>query len=300
MYRLMISSMILLVACASGSNKEQELLQKETCFTCADAPEGTIFCDDFENNIPLKDKYFEYSDAGGKFVLDDKSGRGGSRGMKVMFKKGDVDVGSLRKSFGRAPSGYISNNASQPEKDFNEIYWRVDLKRQEGWKGGGGDKLSRATVMANSKWAQGAMAHLWSSGNILMMDPASGIDDKGNLVSTKYNDFDNLRWNLGKKKGITDIFSEATAGKWFSIEAHVKLNTPGQQDGVFEFWIDDVLQGRTTNMNWHGDWNSDPKNFKLNGVFFENYWNQGSVQDQERYLDNIVISTKRIGANCSK
>ncbi len=29
--------------------------------------------------------------------------------------------------------------------------------------------------------------------------------------------------------------------------------------------------------------------------FFENYWNNGSVKDQERYIDNIVVSTKRIG-----
>ncbi len=299
MLRLFVSIAGLLFACKSASNIEQESL-KETCFTCADAPVGTIFCDDFENDIPLKEKYFEYNDAGGMFVLDENAGRGGSKGMKVMFKKGAVDVGALRKSIGRAPGDYISKNASQPEKDFNEIFWRVDLKRQEGWKGGGGDKLSRATVMVNSNWAQGAMAHLWSHENYLVMDPASGIDEQGKLKSSKYNDFDNLRWNLGKKLGVTDIYSEETAGKWFCIEGHIKLNTPGEKDGVFEFWVDDHLQGRTTNMNWHGDWNKDPENMKINGVFFENYWNKGSVQDQERYLDNIVISTNRIGCNCTK
>lgn len=301
MIRNSLGILIILISC-SGSDKNTGFVNpgNGSCFTCASAPEGTLFCDDFENNIPLKEKYFEYNDAGGRFMLAEKVGQANSRGMKVIFRKGDVDVGALRKSIGRTPGDYISKNAASPEKDFDEIYWRVDLKRQEGWKGGGGDKLSRATVMANSGWAQGAIGHLWSAGNYIVMDPASGIDEQGNLVTTKYNDFDKLRWNLGKKVGTTDIYSDATAGEWFCIEGHMKLNTPGKNDGLFEFWINDKLQGNTTGMNWHGNWNSDANNMKINAVFFENYWNKGSVQDQERYLDNIVISTKRIRCSCGK
>ena len=43
-----------------------------------------------------------------------------------------------------------------------------------GWSGGGGDKLSRAFVFANSGWAEAALAHVWSGtsagpdGNYLM------------------------------------------------------------------------------------------------------------------------------------
>jgi hypothetical protein len=292
---------LIVAAClAEKTNPKNSTTSDGSCFRCDQAPAGTIFCDDFENSIPLKNKYFEYNDAGGRFVLDDHAGQNGSRGMKVIFRKGDVDVGWLKKSIGRAPGAYISKNASEPDKDFNEIYWRVDLKRQAGWKGGGGDKLTRATVMVNENWAQGAIGHLWSSGNYLVMDPASGIDEQGKLVSTKYNDFDNLRWNLGKKNGSTDIYSDETAGQWFCVEGHMKLNTPGQKDGLFEFWINDKLQGTTNAMNWHGDWNRDANNMKINAVFFENYWNKGSVQDQERYMDNIVISTERIGCSCGK
>ena len=35
--------------------------------------------------------------------------------------------------------------------------------------------------------------------------------------------------------------------------------------------------------------------YAINAVFFENYWNSGSVKLQERYFDNIVISTQPIG-----
>jgi hypothetical protein len=51
-------------------------------------------------------------------------------------------------------------------------------------------------------------------------------------------------------------------------------------------------------MNWHGDWNGDSGNYMINAVLFENYWNAGSPVTQERYFDNIVISTSRIGCGC--
>jgi hypothetical protein len=35
--------------------------------------------------------------------------------------------------------------------------------------------------------------------------------------------------------------------------------------------------------------------YAINAVFFENYWNDGSIKEQERYFDNIVVSTKPIG-----
>jgi hypothetical protein len=270
----------------------------KNCFTCDVVPEGTIFCDDFESEAPLSDRYFEYDDNGGDFVRVPKVGRDGSAGMRVVWQKGEVGAGALKKSFGRTPSAYIGTHAAFPKKDFKEIYWRIDVKRQAGWVGGGADKLTRATVFAGADWSQGMMAHIWSGGNFLILDPASGIDENGILKSTKYNDFANLRW-LGNKKGTIDLFSDANAGKWYCVIAHAKLNTPGLSDGVFEFWIDDQLQAGSYNLNWQGIWNADSKHYMINAVLFENYWNNGSPKLQERYLDNILISSKPIKCNCN-
>jgi hypothetical protein len=142
------------------------------------------------------------------------------------------------------------------------------VKRQAGWKGGGADKLTRATVFTGPGWSQGMMAHIWSHNDGLVLDPASGIDVTGNLKSTKYNDFANLRW-LGSKKGKTDLFSDVNAGKWYCVISHVRLNTPGLSDGVFEFWIDDKFQAGSYNLNWQANWNADAKNYMINAVFFE-------------------------------
>lgn len=265
------------------------------CFSCLDAPQGTIFCDDFEDNTPLDKKYFEVNSNGGDFIRMEQVGRDHTFGMRVKWQKGEVAAGGLSKSFGKTPDTYIGKNAAHPTENFDEIYWRMDVKSQQGWTGGGPAKLSRAMCLANSNWAQGMMAHIWSGpNNNLGMDPASGIGVDGKLKSTKYNDFNNLRW-LGWKPGFIDLYSTANSGKWYCIVAHARLNTPGLKDGIFEFWINDTLQASSTNLDWHSTWNNDPNNLHINAIFFENYWNDGSPVEQERYFDNLVISTKPIG-----
>jgi len=274
----------------------------QQCFSCKDAPPGTIHCDDFESGEPLGDRYFEYGAGNGQFIPIKGVGRDSSIGMRVQWKPGQVGVGGFKKSFGKTPSSYIGKHSVNPNEQYDEIYWRLDLRTQEGWQGGGADKLSRAMTLANSNWAQGMIAHLWSGGSegaFLGMDPASGINHSGQLVSTQYNDFNNLRW-LGWKAGDIDLFSTANSNKWYCIEAHVKLNTPGQKDGIFEFWINDTLQAGSYDLNWHGDWNSDPDHMKINAIFIENFWNNGSPVEQERYMDNFVISTEGIGCHCKK
>jgi hypothetical protein len=172
---------------------------------------------------------------------------------------------------------------------FREIYWRVYVKHEAGWEGNPA-KLARATCMADSNWSQGFMAHVWGGkGDLLCIDPASGITDSRRL-SEKYNDFPHLRW-LGLVHGKTPIFSAAESGRWVCVESHIKLNTPGKKDGVFELWVDGKPEAARTELDWHGTWSD----YAINAVFLENYWNTGSVKRQSRWLDNFVVSTQPIG-----
>lgn len=137
-------------------------------------------------------------------------------------------------------------------------------------------------------------AHVWGAGppnqNYLYIDPASGTDTAGNLRTTRYNDFPNMRW-LGAAGGITPIFDSSHVGQWHCVEAHANLNDAGQSNGIFEMWINDALEAQRTDMNWVGSYNA----YGINTIMFENYWNTGSPVQQERYFDNIVVSTQKIG-----
>ncbi len=250
-----------------------------------------LFCDDFEGDGPLvaEGRYFEYGDDGGDFSPIDTIGLAGSRGMRTRWQAGEIDAGSLKLGFGRNPNNYM-NKGVGGSRDYREVYYRMYLRHQPGWQGDPA-KLSRATLFASSTdWSQAMVAHLWSDGEgDLLIDPASCVTGD-QVVCQGYNDFDHLQW-LGSRAGSSPIFSTEDSGNWHCVEAHVRLNGPGAVDGVQEFWIDDQLEARRDSLDFVGSYTE----YGINAVFFENHWNTGSPVEQERYFDNIVVSTARIG-----
>ena len=116
------------------------------------------------------------------------------------------------------------------------------------------------------------------------------VDLSSLFFPSGYNDFDNLRW-LGGERGDTPLFGGPHLGEWHCVEAHVRLNDAGRTNGLFELWIDGELDARADGLNWVGSYDE----YGLNAVFLENYWNAGSPVAQERYFDQLVVSTERIG-----
>ncbi|MHC4738480.1 MAG: hypothetical protein ACYS9Y_06215 [Planctomycetota bacterium] len=251
-----------------------------------------IFCDDFEVDTAfVRDgRYFEYSNNGGDFVPIAGVGLDSSKGMRVIFQSGEVSAGGFKLGFGRNPNSYMNRDIRETE-DFRDVYYRMYLKMQNGWVGSPG-KLSRATCFSSATdWSQAMIAHLWSSGDYLLVDPVRCVDLATSLVKcVGYNDFGNMDW-IGNMAGVTPIFDSLHDGIWYCVEAHVKLNDPGVSNGIQEFWIDGNLEARRDSLNFVASYTD----YAINAVLFENYWNSGSPQLQERYFDNIVVSTQPIG-----
>ena len=245
-----------------------------------------IFRDDFDQAPDRDARYLEVGRENGNFTWTAGPGYGGLGGaMKCQFEKGQVSAGSLKVLFGKNPLG----KGIRSQETFREIYWRVYVKHEPGWEGNPA-KLGRTTCLAGSDWSQGFIAHVWGGkGDALCIDPATGIRD-GRKVSDRYNDFAHLRW-LGLRQGPTPIFSPAESGRWVCVESHVRLNTPGKSDGVFELWVDGRTEACRGDLDWHGVWND----YAIDAVFLENYWNQGAVKREARWFDSFVISTQPIG-----
>lgn len=281
------------IACAQASPTQAPSGQgiEASVAECATPAPAWLWCDDFEQD--RLDSYFEYDAANGSFTLAGEIGLGGSAAMRARWMAGQVNAGALRLAVGRSPDSY-RKSVSADATDLREVYWRLYLRNEPGWVGGGGYKLSRATVFHSPEnWGQAMIAHVWSSdgsGDRLVIDPASGTDREGRPRTTVYNDFANLRW-LGSVRSRTAVFAGAEIGKWHCIEAYVALNDPGRENGSFRLWIDNRLEAEKTDLNWVGAY----QDYGLNGVFIENYWNDGSPAAQERYIDNFVVSSERIG-----
>jgi hypothetical protein len=240
---------------------------------------AVIWYDDFDGPEKL------YSESQGG--LDDRVSFGNQgRSMLCLYQKGSRGVGNRKVFFGDSPTGKVVRKG----QSFDDVYWRIYVKHQEGWTGGGPAKLSRATSIVSPRWNQAMIAHVWSSGEALTLDPASGV--RGDrVVTTKYNDFGDLRW-LGNKPASQFRFSSAEeAGHWVCVEARAKLNTPGKKDGLNQLWIDGRLEAERKNLDWRGSYTGHG----INAVFLESYWNEGSPVTQRRWIDQFVISTKPIG-----
>jgi hypothetical protein len=87
-------------------------------------------------------------------------------------------------------------------------------------------------------------------------------------------------------------------GHWYFIEMHVKLNTPGVSDGVFEMWMDDcgtnglgckgtpTLRMRYNNVLYRN--NTTEANIQISGIWIENWANAPTVG--EMYYDQLIVS----------
>ncbi|MBI1387414.1 MAG: hypothetical protein GC154_03085 [bacterium] len=243
-----------------------------------------IWYDDFDG--PAR----SYPESNGPLV-DAEAYGGSGRSLLNHYPKGSRGEGGRKIFFGDSPA-YKPVRAGEK---FEDVYWRIYLKMQYGWTGGGPAKLSRATSLVSSNWAQSMISHVWSSGESLTLDPASGVVN-GEVVTTRYNDFDNLHWLGNKPVSRFKIFSAEESGRWVCVEAHARLNTPGEKDGLNQLWIDGRLEAERVNLDWRGTYDE----YGINAVFLEAYWNDGSPVTQDRWIDNFVVSTHPIGpVTCS-
>ncbi|MBN2476633.1 MAG: hypothetical protein JXB62_18630 [Pirellulales bacterium] len=241
--------------------------------------QAVVWYDDFDG--PEK----PYTESQGE--LDEGEAFGGrGRSMLSVYEQGSRGVGNRKVFFGDSPTGKVVHRG----ESFEDVYWRIYVKHQHGWTGGGPAKLSRATSIVSPRWAQAMIAHVWSSGEALTLDPASGV--RGDrVVTTCYNDFPNLRWLGNKPVSRLKLHGTEEAGRWVCVEARAKLNTPGKKDGLNQLWIDGRLEAERRNLDWRGDYTGHG----INAVFLETYWNEGSPVTQKRWIDNFVISTRPIG-----
>lgn len=100
--------------------------------------------------------------------------------------------------------------------------------------------------------------------------------------------------NLGPFVPVT-----LTTGRPYVVEVRRRLNDFGQDNGIFQMWVDGVLIADRTNVRWRTAWDgtfgSDASG--TNFLMVSDYFNGGarSVSQQIAY-DDITISTTRAGA----
>jgi hypothetical protein len=87
-----------------------------------------------------------------------------------------------------------------------------------------------------------------------------------------------------------DLFQSApkvplVGGQWQEVVMHIKMNTPGQYDGLQEVWLNGVKKLSQQNMRWR-----TTTDVRINQLRFDNYM-PGGPQTQYLWIDDVTVWT---------
>lgn len=120
------------------------------------------------------------SEAAGSSRVGWRPAQASSRGEPASPPLGRSTRAFLHLAFGKVSAPKFRTVDAGTEI-YRYVYWRVLVRYEAGWIGGGGNKLSRAQSLATPPYAQAIIAHVWSDSSVenpvdrLAIVPASGI-----------------------------------------------------------------------------------------------------------------------------
>ena len=218
-------------------------------------------------------------------LLDGTTAHGGAgRSLEVTVQRGDHMGTSFAYEF-------REHLGSEPE----EIYFRYDLKFDEDWRHAtsGGKLPGISGTYGRAGWGGRPVNGRdgWSARGLF--DSRVGGDSTAVGFYCYHAD---MRGRYGNHWPFTPRLQH---GRWYGIEMHCKLNTPGQDgapgrnDGILRGWIDGQLAFEKADIRFR-----DVETLKIEEVWGNVYHGGARTvprEDIRLYLDNMVIASQPIG-----
>ena len=246
---------VLFLASVGAANAASE------CNNWQQAHPEWLWCDDFEATTTLNQRYEDVSTTGMSVIGGD--GMSGSKGLTQKYTKGQVEAGWVVKY---KADGFPDHVFYRYYHKFGSGFTRFP------------QKTSRIGYRNHSTWTEIFRDHTWLTGNgTVTADVLAKNSTQTNstswlpLASSNYSFASHLN-------------------EWVAIEVELKLNTPGKVDGYYRTWVNNQLVIERLNVDIRGN-TSD----KINEVMLDTYWNESAPAALNRYYDNFVISTQKIG-----
>ena len=208
------------------------------------------------------------------------------KALRVKIAKGNT--GALNTGF-----KFQNETGSEPE----EIYFRYYLRLGEDWNqtrqggkmpgisgtygvaGWGGRKVNGT----NGWSARGSFGLTIPKGN-----PLEGLHPIGTYcyhadMQGQYGD--QWGWHRGYRGFLEN-------NRWYCIEQYLKMNTPGEKNGILRAWVDGRLAIEKTDIRFR-----TIDKLKIEQVWMNVYHGgtETSPYDQHLFIDNVVIARKHIG-----
>ena len=182
-------------------------------------------------------------------------------------------------------------------REPEEIYLRYYLRLADNWHQtvSGGKMPGISGTYGRSGWggrrSNGTTG--WSARGLFQKtvppgNPLSGTTPVGTYcyhADMAGNYGDNWIWQHGYRGYLEN-------NRWYCIEQHLKLNTPGKKDGTLRAWIDGRLAFEKSDIRFR-------QNARLNiEQIWMNVYHGGSSpspHEQHLFIDNVVVATEYIG-----
>ncbi|MCD6498642.1 MAG: hypothetical protein J7M25_10135 [Deltaproteobacteria bacterium] len=229
-----------------------------------------LWCDDFEDGASITDKYPDYSTNG--MTVTDQDALSGTHSLQQHYDAGQVDAGWISFFYGDT-LGHDYGPVRQA------IYMRWYHKFEAGFEGLP-PKMARITSIGPG-WNKRMGVHCWIEEDQISADVHAPDSTQANSSG----------WLAIQHSGFS-YADPNNIGRWVCIEMYVKANTPGQTDGEYTFWVDGQRVIHQTSVDLVGS-----TDYHFNNAMLDCYWNDGSPKAQNRYYDNFVVSTERIGCH---
>lgn len=230
------------------------------------AAPNVLWRDDFEEAGALNARYEDVSGEG--MAVGTLDAFNGSRALGQTYQVGQVNAGWIIKK----PTGGF------PDRIFMRWYHKFEPGFQ-----GFPPKMARIRHRRGD-WTSPMEVHCW-------LDTSAQYG--GTVVLDVKAEHSNQQNGSGWLSVIRTDFTfanPANIGRWVCFEMEVQLNTPGQNDGHYRLWIDDVLKGEREGIDLRGN-----QTYGINEAMLDCYWNGGSPHIQSRFYDAFVIATQKIG-----
>jgi hypothetical protein len=181
------------------------------------------------------------------------------------------------------------------DERFEEVWLRIHVKTRSGWTGGGHGELLELQALTPDAgmWSARALLIGNETYDVLQAQGRSCIAGAEPLAGCDgVRDYESDRL-LTQQLGDEPIYALESVERWRCLELHVRLNELGKHDGVLETWIDGLPDVTMTGLDYRGSWNGAP----FNRLRMASWWPTAATVDQERLIDDIVLSRQRVPCN---
>lgn len=220
-------------------------------------------------------------------------GKGSS--LKVRFPKNKLKTSASGIDV-RVPLGESYKNNTFQATDLYVSYWIKFSDNFDFTKCGGKLPSLGGEYPDNDRWKGRIM---WRKGGSIQFYPElKGSEDS---FASDSDRFWGSQTQTGNSLCIRQFTSYLNDNQWHNIELHYKFETPGQNDGYFEGWVDGGVGYKKTTSDKFGYWRpqTGSSDININYLLLSTFLGGSSVeyehnQDVFAWLDEFKVSRNRI------